>query len=120
MRSVLPTSFTARSSHHSRTSPDEGRRARALVRAGVVDAGRGARAVAGATGVVVKQRIQITLTFSADLGPSQQATEAWLRIVREALMLAAPQHDPRVAIGTVRVVAPTWKDHYERFGREDT
>ena len=68
----------------------------------------------------MKKRVQITLTFSADMDPPAQATDAWMKLVREALTLAAPNHNPRVAFGAVRVVAPTWKDVEARFGREDT
>jgi hypothetical protein len=68
----------------------------------------------------VKKRIQITLTFSADLdGVPGHDPKDWLTYVREALTRDRTA-SPRVAFGTVRVVAPTWKDAEARFGREDT
>jgi hypothetical protein len=68
----------------------------------------------------VKKRVQISLTFSAEMDPGHDNLDYWIKHVRSALILATPNHAPRVAFGTVRVVAPTWKDYEARFGREDT
>jgi len=70
----------------------------------------------------MKKRVQISLTFSADLDPfvgPGHNLEDWIAYVRHALT-RDHMYDPRVSVGTVRVVAPTWKDHEARFGREDT
>ena len=68
----------------------------------------------------MKKRITISLTFSADIDPGLEDPSHWIRHVRDALVRATPNHAPCVAIGSWRVVAPTWRDYEARFGREDT